>query len=569
MRSDIPIGTEFAGYKITGVLGRGGMSVVYSAEHLGLGRTVALKILSASLADDDEFRERFVRESKLAATLEHPNIIPIFDAGETQGLLFIAMRHVVGGDLKSLIKPAAPLGLGQTIFIIEQVAGALDHAHRKGLVHRDIKPANILVESPSDRVYLTDFGVAKQRLSPGLTRTGYFVGTFIYAAPEQIEHKPIDGRTDLYALGCVLYECLSGDRPFKADTEASILQAHLVEPPPRLTDVRPDLPPSIDDVIATALAKSKDDRYPTCGDLVRALRAVALGDFTTSGLPAAASRPASETVVSRSEASPDEPPPPPPPPASPPAAESLPAAGPPTAEPPATDEPSAPSPPLPARAEDKRPRTVTISTRRLTALAAAILALVAAAVIAAVLLSGGGDKKQTATAQGSTSTGASASGMAALIPNPLFRSCTNAAPIAGAAQTVDCKPSAATNGAYHPDNWQFSLFSSSAALQKAYDALRDSDGIGERYGQCNGIEWGGEGTWAHGPGKPGGHRFCYFDGNVAVIIWTHEKLGQASHVDLLGIARSNGSDHSNLFNWYRFWHHRVGKCGAPGCVASL
>src|SRR5262249_30684195 len=152
-----------------------------------LGRTVALKVLSPSLGADEEFRERFDRESKLAAALDHPNVIPIYDAGEYDGRLYIAMRYVESGDLGSIIKPDAPLGLGQTIFVLEQVAAALDHAHRRGLVHRDVKPANILIATPADRVYLTDFGVVKQAGATGLTKTGYFLGTFAYAAPEQIE----------------------------------------------------------------------------------------------------------------------------------------------------------------------------------------------------------------------------------------------------------------------------------------------------------------------------------------------------------------------------------------------
>src|SRR5712691_1482440 len=309
MSWDIPIGTEFAGYRITGVLGRGGMSIVYAAEHLGLGRTVALKVLAASLAHDESFRERFVRESKLAATLDHPNIIPIYDAGEAEDCLYIAMRHVEGGDLGTLIKKEGPLALGQTIFFVEQVAGALDQAHSQGLVHRDVKPANILIARPSDRVYLTDFGVVKQTATPGLTKTGYFLGTFAYAAPEQIERKPIDGRTDIYALGCMLYECLSGDPPFDAETEASMLHAHLVEPPPKLTKKRPDLPQAINDVIGTAMAKAKEDRYPTAGELVRALRAVALGttgvrETTRFDAPAPGGPPPAETVLARPAAPP-------------------------------------------------------------------------------------------------------------------------------------------------------------------------------------------------------------------------------------------------------------------------
>src|SRR5579884_2352851 len=214
------VGRELAGYRINGVLGRGGMSIVYSAEHMRLGRQVALKVLAPALAADDAFRARFTRESQLAAALDHPNIVDVYDAGEADGLLYIAMRLVRGSDL-----------------------GAI--------VHRDVKPANILVERPSDRVYLTDFGVVKQTSSGGLTKTGYFLGTFEYAAPEQIEGREIDGRTDVYALGCVLYECLSGEAPFLAETEGSVIHAHLVDAPPRLTTKRPDLPRGINDVIAT------------------------------------------------------------------------------------------------------------------------------------------------------------------------------------------------------------------------------------------------------------------------------------------------------------------------------
>jgi serine/threonine protein kinase len=274
---DLPTGTTFAGYRITGVIGRGGMSIVYEAEHLQLGRMLALKLLAPALAADDNFRERFIRESRIAASLDHPNIVQIYDAGESGGLLYIAMRHVAGIDVRTLLERQGPLGLGQTLYLLEQVAGALDAAHERGLVHRDIKPANILVAQPSERAFLTDFGVAKDMAGRGLTKTGYFLGTFEYAAPEQIEGKPIDGRTDLYALGCVLYECLSGEAPFGAETEGSIIHAHLVEPPPKVTSKRPDLPAGLNVVIARAMAKAKEERYPSCGDLMNAVRAVALG----------------------------------------------------------------------------------------------------------------------------------------------------------------------------------------------------------------------------------------------------------------------------------------------------
>jgi serine/threonine protein kinase len=605
MSWEIPIGTEFAGYRVTGVIGRGGMSIVYSAEHLSLGRIVALKVLSAPLAADEDFRERFVRESKLAAALDHPNIIPIYDAGEADGRLFIAMRHVDGGDLGSLISPEAPLGLGQTIFFIEQVAGALDHAHRRGLVHRDVKPANILVATPSDRVYLTDFGVVKQADTPGLTKTGYFLGTFAYAAPEQIERRPIDGRTDLYSLGCVLHECLSGAPPFNAVTEASMLHAHLVEPPPRLTDVRPDLPHTIDNVIATALAKAKEDRYATCGELVAALRAVALGTSVEPPIPAAP-RAATETVLARSEvraadtpsaetppapSAPAVPPPAPPEPAALPPAEPAPsmpqpvasqAAAPPPAQPPPPAPPPAAPPaaaqppegaaPGAAAAPPAERRGVTLTHRRLALIGIGAVAVLAGAVVLAIVLTQGGNESSASSGGATTpltTETASATGLAGVVPNPLFKYCEETTAAPGAAATATCTPPADANGTYYPDSWQFSLYANAAAVQKAYEDLRQANNVGQNFGRCNAVQWGGEGKWIHGPGKPGGSEFCYFDGDDAVIVWTHEKLGQPSHIDLLGTARSSGSDHSNLFNWYRFWHHRIGKCDTPDCVASL
>jgi predicted Ser/Thr protein kinase len=577
MSWDIPIGTVIAGYRITGVLGRGGMSVVYEAEHLHLGRSVALKVLSANLSSDESFHERFTRESKMAAALEHPNIIPIYDAGEADGFLFIAMRYVEGTDLSVLIEESGQLGLGQAVFLLEQVAGALDQAHERGLVHRDVKPANILIARPSDRVYLTDFGVGKQSSTNRLTKTGYFLGTFAYAAPEQIEGKPVDGRTDVYALGCVLYECLSGDPPFNATTEAAIIHAHLVEPPPRLTDRRPDLPSAINGVIATAMAKAMEDRYPTCGELLRALRSAIMGTTAGDIRGASGSIAVPETIMSPAGAPAVE---------TPPAAAaepSGPATGPPTAfpaEPEARPAPEQePAPPL--RSESPRePRTIALSGRRLVAAAAALVALIAAAVILAVVMTGGGNKTaatvSTATTvpttgpATTTGTGTPAKvGLAGVVPADIFKYCKKGATAPGAAETAVCAPRPGTGGGYHPDSWTLSIFASAAALHRAYDRLRRENDIGRNLGQCSGVAWGGEGAWEHGPGKPGGRRFCYFAGNVAVIVWTHEKLGQASHIDTLGTARAGGSDHSNLFGWFRFWHHRLGKCAQPDCVARL
>jgi serine/threonine-protein kinase len=285
---DPRIGTELAGFRIEALIGRGGMGVVYRAEQLRYGRKVALKVLAPELAADAGFRERFEQEWQTAARLEHPNIVPIYEAGEADGVLYIAMRYVEGIDLNTLLAREGRLEPGRALAIIAQVGLALDAAHAQGLVHRDVKPGNILIAGGSgegDHVYLTDFGVAKQtKTRSGLTKTGLFVGTIDYAAPEQIEGKPLDGRTDVYALGCVLYQCLTGALPYEKDSEVAMLYAHLMEPPPSLAAKRPDLPAELDSVSATALAKAPDQRYSSCRELVAAARAAVGGAAAAAAL---------------------------------------------------------------------------------------------------------------------------------------------------------------------------------------------------------------------------------------------------------------------------------------------
>ena len=307
------IGAEFAGYKLDSLLGHGGMSIVYRAEHLSLGRTVALKLLAPQLSEDQAFRERFTRESRLAASLDHPNIIPIYEAGEEDGVFWIAMRYVDGSDAKNLLKQQGPLDPERAVDIIAPVASALGAAHGKGLVHRDVKPANILLAGGNDaedesHVYLSDFGVAKHSASRALTKTGIFVGTAEYASPEQIEGKQLDGRADVYSLGCVLYECLTGAPAYDRDSEVALMYAHLLEPPPSVTAVRPELPPEVDELVAKAMAKSRDDRFATAREFATEARAV-LGRGSKAAATSAASaaiRPGQETVLAsaaqRSEA---------------------------------------------------------------------------------------------------------------------------------------------------------------------------------------------------------------------------------------------------------------------------
>jgi predicted Ser/Thr protein kinase len=266
------VGETFGGYRIESLLGRGGMGTVYLATHERLGRKVALKVIAPALALDEDFRARFLRESQLAASLDHPNVIPIYDADEVEGVLYLAMRYVNGPSLRELIREHGSLSADGTVRIVEQIACALDEAHRARLVHRDVKPANILLAESRDHAYLCDFGLAKRTSSRELTQTGSFLGSVDYCAPEQIQGGPVDGRADVYSLGCVAFHCLAGHAPYLRDTEFGVLQAHLLDRPPVLSAVRSDLPKAWDGVIARALAKDPGDRYPTAGALAAALK---------------------------------------------------------------------------------------------------------------------------------------------------------------------------------------------------------------------------------------------------------------------------------------------------------
>jgi len=295
-------GAEIAGYRIESVIGRGGMAVVYRAEDSRLGRKVALKLLAPVLAQNSHFQQRFIRESRLAASLDHPNIVPIYEAGESDGHLFIAMRYVPGSDLKAVLAQEKRLSPARLLRLFVQIGDALDAAHLLGLVHRDVKPGNILVSSVvehsghahPDHVYLTDFGLTKRTssLSGSLTDTGHFLGTVDYVSPEQIQGGPLSPATDTYAFGCVLYESLTGQLPFNRDDDAAVLWAHLVEMPPPVTAARPDLSPAVDDVVSRAMAKSPEDRYDTCSDLMRDLEQALDVPAEVSSLHSASTRPA-------------------------------------------------------------------------------------------------------------------------------------------------------------------------------------------------------------------------------------------------------------------------------------
>ena len=268
---DFPPGARIAGYRIEQLIGRGGMAVVYRATNVRLDRMVALKILSPDLARNDSFRQRFIRESRAGAAVDHPHVIPVFEAGEAQDVLFIAMRYVAGLDVRALIERVGQLPAARTVELVLQVASALDTAHAAGLVHRDVKPANMLLASfnddglGADHVYLSDFGLSKQSISsPSLTMTGQFLGTLDYMSPEQVNGRQIDGKTDQYALGCAAFEMLTGQPPFRRDANMAVMWAQVSAPPPPVRAARPELSPRVDEVLGRALAKAPEDRFGTC-----------------------------------------------------------------------------------------------------------------------------------------------------------------------------------------------------------------------------------------------------------------------------------------------------------------
>jgi serine/threonine-protein kinase len=390
---ELSAGDRFAGYRIEQRLGRGGMGVLYLALEPGLERRVAMKLIAPEAAADEVFARRFGEESKIAASIEHPNVVPIYAAGKEGGVPFIAMRYVAGADLAKRLAREGRLEPRVAVELIAQIGNGLDAIHAAGLVHRDVKPANVLLSGGEgvEHAYITDFGVARNvATESGLTQTGRFVGTLDYVAPEQISGGTIDARVDVYALGCLLFKLLTGEVPFPKDGEAARLYAHLHDPPPAPSLYVPAVSMALDDVVIRAMSKSPDDRYPSAGDLGRAAQAALHGEQPTLSertvaTGAAATR-TTETVSAQE-------------------------AGRAAVQPTAATRRLADEP-----APSTGKATVAAHGRRRLAVGGGVLAVVAV-VVAVVLASGGGGADSDATADGAK-TGAAKSTAAPKPPPP-------------------------------------------------------------------------------------------------------------------------------------------------------
>ena len=399
--SDSREGTDFGHYHLRRLLGRGGMGEVYEAEDTKKDRVVALKLLPPGMSNDPVFRKRLQREARSAGRLQEPHVVPIHDYGEIDGVLYVDMRMIDGTDLRAMLTRYGPLTPAKAVAIIQQIASALDAAHESGIMHRDVKPENILI-TRDDFAYLVDFGIANATTDESLTELGTAVGTYAYMAPERFSNAEVTYRADIYALACVLYECLTGGQPYPADSVSVVITAHLMQPIPQPSVARPGIPKAFDAVISRGMAKAPNDRYATAGDLATAAHdALAARDQNQA-----------DTILARGEAAtipgemtaPPTPPPtfPTPPPSYPTPPPSYPTPPPPpfvaaSTQPPYQPPPSPPMPsgPMPAAQPPKRNQGAIIAA------VVGVILLIGGAVIAVLLLS---NHKENVTATDESTT---------------------------------------------------------------------------------------------------------------------------------------------------------------------
>jgi serine/threonine protein kinase len=588
------VGTEFAGYRLNAVISRTNMSVVYTAEHPRLGHAVALKVLAPDLASNDRFRERFVSESRMAAGIRHPNVIPIYDAGPSDGLLYIAMLYVAGADLRAILKARGRLSPDQAVLLLGQAGRGLDAAHRQRLVHRDVKPGNILVERGEDQdpdhVYLSDFGITKRALThTGLTSTGQFVGTVDYIAPEQIAGGHVDARADIYSLGCVLYECLVGSVPFVKEYDQAIVYSHQHDATPRVSQLRPELGEAIDQVIARATAKNPDDRYPSCR---------AMMDAAAEAFGLADSRPIRvATVISDhpAQTAPPAYPSTPPPSTAPPAYA-------PWQTPPESQAAATPVPPPPAQSGWPGPPSWQPPPRRgwltpaLTALVALALGAALASVVFLATRDNGGTTTVvstladggTATGQGTTGgTGATVSakgfpansGALQRVMDPRVlghdqcedtRSTLPGVPASISIPAVEMVRCHAPVKQFPTITYDVLLYADTPTLMREFNSILKAwqttgDWIRTNRACAAGtgkVFSGGPVKWLHpaNPPKPAalaGYRACYNASPAPLMVWTHMRNNgelQPDHYDTLVVATTSNSGTlpSDLRDFWRY-----------------
>ena len=460
-------GMTVGDFAIESVAGRGGMGVVYRARQREPDRVVALKVIAPDLAGDPSFEARFKSEGRIAARIEHPNVIPVYAIGEDHGILYIAMRFVAGTDLRAVIEQGR-LEPGRAAFLIEQVAQALDAAHGHGLVHRDVKPANILLAPQGGRehVYLTDFGLTRYAVtSQAITATGALVGTVDYVAPEQVRGERVDARTDVYSLGCVLFHSLTGRVPYPEGNQIAKLYAHESRPPPSALECVPGLPPALDAVITRAMAKDPGARYQSAGDLGAAALA-AVG---------AAPPPQAERKVAVGDA----------------------------------------APPLGGPALAPR--------RRLFAAAVAIVVLLAAGAVAALTVGGSNRKERSTAAQKGHST--SAQRLLALIPPVTRESCKPAAQ-----GVADPSATASLECGLAGLDVVYQQFPTNAVMNQWYALARENAGLSPGTGSCTASAFHGEAQLTVN-GDARGRYLCVLDGSDPRVYETDERFSVGTALD--------------------------------------